>query len=61
MMSKIDLISSISNNNLKVTETELPSNDHRELEEYFKKNKHFVSDQDRIFLERYVIAGLPVS
>lgn len=37
----------------------LPSQDHIDLHKYFKANRYFVSDEDKIYLESYVIKGIP--
>jgi len=37
----------------------LPSQDHIDLHKYFKMNRYFVSDEDKIYLESYVIKGIP--
>jgi hypothetical protein len=37
------------------------SQDHIDLHKYFKKNKNFISEDDKIYLEQYVIKGIPSS
>ena len=41
------------------TDFTIPSQDYIDLNKYFKMNKYFVSDEDKIYLEQYVIKGIP--
>lgn len=33
--------------------------DYLDLQDYFKVNKYFVNEQDKIYLEQYVVKGFP--
>jgi hypothetical protein len=58
---KLDFLSeSIASSKFKTnSEAFILTNDHYELEKFFRINKFFVSNHDRVFLQRYIIAGLP--